>query len=707
MIKMLEGGGIMLKIVLFVLFTLLFTGCQNGSQSSDSGSSSGTNNLTILRAPTSSDIIATNQQIVLEFSAELDTATVNTGTIYIMRENGEGGSFVNCAITTDGAKVTITPYQYFQSSSSFTLSVTKAVKDVSGRTLSDIYTYTFTTSNDPLDTSALNLIRTKPALGNTDTLVQSDIVLNFNKNLSSEPEHTGVNTIKVVNEANSSQISGKISVFNSLLRFEPDSPLPYDANISVSLVSSVADLYGTRNYSYSKSWFKTKTQTSNPVTNQGFNSLGSYDIGDRSSIVRKLSDGTNSSKIIVATSNGLELFEVVYNAYPEKPTLKHLGSYKLLHIQSMMTIGGKFIIAGITNKGIYSFQVEGNTTTEISHIDSNKPVYGLNYGYNYQTSMIDKIYAVGPQYGLKVFDFNSTTGVITLAQSVDTNNTAYLDVMQAKGYNAVSDTDVKRVYVADYYGGIDIYDENGTKLSRIDVNGSVKKLALKQDYYGSVQGVYSISSSGKIDQYDLNGSRSLYSNVPDLLGSISDVRSYNNSSNMYSGLFYSELGKGVYIVNDTNPVGIVDINKTIVSADVVQGYSSKPFLVTLSQEGQLNIFNAKKDTNNPTFSSSPYEGTTGVDANTSIKIEFSDDYFDNASISTGSFSIVDNNTSNSVDFNLSAGYNSYSYVVHTLQPSVPLTSQHRYTVTIEGNVSDMIGNKLNDGNSSTFSFTIN
>lgn len=695
----------MLKIVLFVLFTLLFTGCQNSSQSNDSAVSS-SKNLTILRAPSNSDIIATNQQIVLEFSAELDASTVDTGTIYIMRENGEGGSFVNCAIKTDGTKVTITPYQYFNPSSSFILSVTLAVKDTSGRGLSEIYNYTFTTSNDTLDTSALNLIALKPTLASTDTLVQTDIVLNFNKNLSSEPEHTGVDAVKVVNEANSSQISGKLSVFNSLLRFEPDSPLPYDTNISVSLVSSIADIYGTRNYSYSKSWFKTKSQTLNPVTNQGFSSVESYDIGDTSTIVRKLSDDTNSSKIVVATSKGVELFEVVYNTYPEKPRLKHLGSYKLLHIQSLMTVGGKFVIAGITNKGVYSLQVEGNTTTEISHIDSNKPVYGLNYGYDYQNDNVNKIYAVGPQYGLKVFDFNSTTGVMTLAQSIDANNTAYLDVMQAKGYDMGSSSNIKRVYVADYYGGIDIYDENGSKLSRVDVNGSVKKLALKQDNYGSVQGVYSISSSGKIDQYDLNGSRSI-SRAPSLLGSVSDVRSYNSSSSMYTGLFYSELGKGVLIVNDTSPEGIVDINKTIVSADVVQGYNSKPFLVTLSQDGELNIFNAKKDTSNPTFSSSPYDATTGVDANTSIKIEFSDDYFDNASVSKGSFSIKDENTTQSVDFNLSVGYNSYSYFVHTLQPTTLLTSQHKYTVTIEGNVSDMVGNKLNDGNSSTFSFTIN
>lgn len=113
--------------------------------------------------------LSTNKQITIKFSEAMDPSTINTNTVTVMqRTTPESGGYRSIAIegtvTYEGLVATFTPkpnpdsYNALQPSQEygnvFTVTVTDGVKDLAGNSLSQDYSWSFTTGTNAFNTDA-------------------------------------------------------------------------------------------------------------------------------------------------------------------------------------------------------------------------------------------------------------------------------------------------------------------------------------------------------------------------------------------------------------------------------------------------------------------------------------------------------------------------------------------------------------------------
>ncbi len=689
----------------FLIFSIwFFLGCSNSDTTTLQDTQSTSKYLTISKAPINSEPVSITQKFALKFSTQLNQNTINTSSVYLLHNIIDNTSSQTLAadlnetvqtlleVTSD--TINLSPLQFLHPNGTYTLVVTTDVKDTAGNSLSQDYHFRFTTLDEAYDQSPLGLRALTPQQNATDALVQTDIVLDFNKTITIAPEL--LSDVLEVKDSNGNVIGGSVTLFNSLLRFSPSSTLPYDTNITLSLVGNVSDMYAN-SYSGENVWsFKTRTQAASPVINEGFVPLDTANINKTSLIVKNIYNTASASKIAVATTNSIEIYRINYPELYAKPSFEYLHSYPISNILSMIRTDESHIVVSTADNGLYSLELNENNISQRAHIDASEAIYALNVGFD-SNNTLQQIYAVGPQYGFNIFDYNLSSGSLNLQHSLSANDTLYLDVLELKSYDPTNGLQSSKVYVADYKGGVDIYDENFTKVGRADINGSVKKLAIHEDYNGAM-GLFAICSSGKVQGFGFDGVVSPYVQL-DLLNTPVDVTSFVDTQNFFSQLYYASLNKGLLIANGDYASDIIQTDGTVVSSDVVSGFfPSKSFLITLDQDGTLKLYNAIKDTQNPTLVTTPSDGGSIQTFDANFTIELSDTYPDLSSINKANFSFQNINNTD-IDFNISISNGAFTSVIEL----TPLTSLSpgKYTVTIDANISDMLGHKLNNTDSNT------
>jgi len=651
----------------------------------------------VYKGPLNDAPVPINQKVYLEFSASLDTNTVNETTAYMVDENNNSvGLYIG--IGNPDTKIILTPYAFLEPSKSYTIVVTTALQDVNGRSLSEEYRYEFTTQPDSVDATPLVIKSLKPENGVLNTLIQSEIAIDFSKNLSLEPGYSAFEYIRVTNTDTNNIIVGKTEIFNSTLKFIPDNDLPYATPMSIELFGPILDLYANEyNLSAGNNWsFTTASEPSSPKLNEGFSSLSNTTATLNSYIINVMESNASVSKIAVARQGGIDIYSLSYVNNTGKrvnPFFTLLHSYSVTsQIKSMISMDNKYLVIGTQNGGIFSLKVAPTGVTQVSNIPAMIPIYGL-YG-----DSSGKVYAVGPEYGLHIHTMNPATGYLTDNGFTSSNGAVYLDVIAATDTNSV-----KRIYVADYNGSVVTFDANGTKLSSTDMGGSVKKLGLRRDTYGTATGLLAITSLGKIHGIGFDGS--INPNVKmNLVGGINFLTYYTDDINYINKVYYSDLQKGVVVTNNgTHANGIINTNGSVVSLGIAEGYSNKtPFLITLNQNGKLQVYNALADTASPTLFTTPNGGATISTNNPAFRVNFYDKYLDYSSITKNSFIYTDINNSTIIDFVLDI-----SGVEHKLTPTSALSPNTNYSVTISGNVADLLGNKLNGGVDTVVNFQTN
>lgn len=688
----------------FFIFSLIFLfGCSQDSTKTLQEDTTSAQYLSISKAPINTEPISIAQNITLEFSKELNQNTINSSSVYLLENKADENVTIDTDLQINTNRVTLSPLRYLNVLSNYTLVVTTEVKDIEGRALSKDYRFRFSTSNELYDPFPLGFRNLKPQNHSTSALVQTDIVLDFNKTITLPKELLNTpNAILEVRDANATEINGTLEIFNSLLRFTPSEPLAYDSNITVTLNANISDMYGHPYEGVSTWWFQTKAQNESPEINAGFAPLESTDINKTSVLIQTIYDTNTSSKIAVATTSSLEIYLINYPEILTKPNLEYLHSYNLANITAMLCTDDSHLLVATADSGIYSLQVDPSSISEVSHIDAAETIYSIALGYD-NNNTLNTIYAVGPKYGLRAFEYNPSDATLTLKKSVDTNNSAYLDVMEVQAYDPTNAAQVRKVYLADYNGGVDIFDENLSKISRVEINGSVKKLALYEDYNGPM-GLFAISSSGNVQAFGFDGSLFEYVKL-DLPGTPSNIRSLLNPQTYSSQLYYSSLNKGLLIANGDYASDIINTGGSVVASEVVQGFSPpKAFLVTLNQNGSLKLYNAVKDTQSPTLSTIPQNQGTVQATGSNFTLEFYDDYLDLSSISKNKIKFTQTNAQ-AVDFNLSITPTEFSCIIELLPTNT--LSYGNYTVTVDSNISDMLGHKLNNAdNNITVNFTV-
>ena len=140
------------------------------------------------------------------------------------------------------------------------------------------------------------------------------------------------------------------------------------------------------------------------------------------------------------------------------------------------------------------------------------------------------------------------------------------------------------------------------------------------------------------------------------------------------------------------------ISNAVVENPLDQGQS---FLLTLDRAGSLYISNFTADLAAPYISYTyPYQGGT-IYSDANVTLEISDSYLDNATINEETFSFYDLNATTSVAFTLISNY-SGDFI---LDPLSSLINGHKYSITVDKNISDLLGNVLPKG-SEIITFTV-
>lgn len=674
----------MFKYLFILVISFSLVACGGEGQSSSGGK-------TVLSVQKSSlsttALVSINQKISLTFNSVLNPESVNGTTVYIVDDkNNPVGTVVE--IEDPFSTVVLTPYEFFKPSAIYTIVVTTQVKNSDGLSLHQEYRSSFTTASDSVDSTPLNIRAFKPDANATDVLPQTAIVIDFNKNLSAEPKYTS-DTLLEVTDSSGKKIDGSYEVFNSLLKFKPSQNLPPDTNITVTFVGTVSDMYGTLSSSH-PSWTFT---TNSVVENSGFGTISSLALNKSASIVRTIYNRALESKIAVANGNKIDFYTVNFTQFPTKPTFSFVNTLTLgSQINSMESFSSNFLLVGTMNSGVYV--VESNSSA-IQNYLPNESIYSVKTGiFNHE--ILDRAYAVGPNFGLEVFDLNETTGVLTSRFFADTNITGVaIDVLDATSHP--QGDPIRKLYLADYSGKLVVLDENASLLLKTPLNGSVKKLL------SDGLNIFTENSAGIAQIIDFDGSI-IPSAKMGLSGEVEDVLLANNFVYNAQGL------NGISVIDNYTyqETYMINTGGDVVSMSLLNQLPK--FLVTLDSDGVLNIFNANVDDGNQGFSSSPADGNTSIAVDTNITITINDQYLDTATISKNSFTIIKNDANATlVDFNLSvtapSGFIQTPNPTYTLIPDSNLSYDTNYTVVINGNISNMLGNKISSGVDRNISFT--
>ena len=703
-----------LKFILpFVIF-LVVTGCQSSSKEQKMSNAKNPSLFLAVKSVIAPDVpVAINQKIILNFSASLNKATVNNDTVYILDDMSAEPIATNISLLENSSSLEFTPYSYLHANHNYTIIVTTALQDIQGRSLRQEYHFPFKTLNESINNSPLVLRSIKPETNATEILRDSEIVMDFSKNLSLDAQYSLSSYFKVIDDVSKQEILGTTEVFNSLLIFKPLNQLPADTNISVQLLVPPTDIYGEKSYDISQQpewYFRTQTAgNSIDQNNTGYKILGLYSSSNDAFHIAALESETNTSQIILATTSKLELFNITYtdeNGKVTKPTATLLDTYTPSAAIISMTTQGRDIYVALNDNNLSVFYVADSSFELNTSISTQHPVYKVS------VTPSKRIFTLEPGYGFEVFT-SDTNGLLSQKKQIQKSETVYIDALEGSYYDNNTQKNETHFYLADYAGGVDTYDVNMSFLHRTDINGSVK-FVVPFESYNSVGSLLAINSSGKIQEVDANGS--LGNIQSEIVSSAYDVHALHDPSDESFTLLYSLGYKGVYSykqmygvssgpTSDNNGFSIAKfttstevISNAVVENPLDQGQS---FLLTLDRAGSLYISNFTADLAAPYISYTyPYQGGT-IYSDANVTLEISDSYLDNATINEETFSFYDLNATTSVAFTLISNY-SGDFI---LDPLSSLINGHKYSITVDKNISDLLGNVLPKG-SEIITFTV-
>lgn len=702
-----------MKHYIISLITLfIFVACGNENETTSQIQQQKSPHFSVQRAPSDTLLFEIEQKIRLEFSSPLDIATVTSDSVYLEKIE-EADAVVSrvgaySGVTEGTNRLYLTPHEYLLPESTYQLVVTTDVKDIYGRSMQENFIDRFTTANATIDSSEVLLRAEKPSDGADDVLVNSEILLDFNKNLASTPAYSNENYF-VVTDADGVAIAGRVDVFNNLLKFIPQQKLPYDTEIHVQLQHSISDLYGNI-YSDTPSWsFKTRSEANSPKSSLGYKVIESLKTDKNSYVVRKIYDAASYSLLAVARDGGVDIYRVEYGTPATKPTLHLTSSYAINAKISSMVLApiedGVTLLVATRYDGFYHLRLDttADTLTLLQHYDSGKDVYKIAIGKtNYYELYPDRVYSVTPIDGLKIYDFNATTAAISFKNEINSSIVGRsIDVLDQVHPDENGD-DERTLYVANYDGKVVVINEaNISDIIEVELNASVKMLSYFVESAATTTAIYAIGSSGNIEALEFNGvvktdtQHGLHSSVNDIALS---MNMYGFQAQHY---YATENGIALLDANSSYIQHYINEDKAIASLDFFSSYnpegsiSEMPslFLISLSKSGDLEIYNALFYDLHPT-------ATIGIpnSVDESFYIEFMDAYFDHATVSESEFSLVDNNDSSLTPLGFTLQKDAYMPMVYLLKPDANLTSGDEYTLTIKADkIKNMLGSPFNKG----------
>jgi hypothetical protein len=259
-----------------LFIALLTASC--GHDSGNSGTDGGINSPTVLSTNPGDGAtkVAVNATISATFSKAMSSASFPEAAFTLAPPTSG-------TITASSTTATFTPRAALAFATTYTATITTAVRDTEGNPLKASYTWTFTTVEAPPTVSS-----TDPASEATGVAINAAIKATFSKSIAPASLTSATFTV-------APGVSGTLSLAGATASFTPGSPLAYATRYTATLTTGVKDLAGNAlaaNYSWS---FTTAAQPSAPVAVAG----PTQDVNRSSNVTL---DGSGSS-----ASSGLPL----------------------------------------------------------------------------------------------------------------------------------------------------------------------------------------------------------------------------------------------------------------------------------------------------------------------------------------------------------------------------------------------------------------
>jgi len=181
--------------------------------------------------------VPVNTPITVTFSENMHAATINASTFTVV--SSTSGSVAG-AITYSGTTATFVPSGTLTPSTTYTATVTAAVKDVSGNALAADRVWSFTTSVER-DTTAPTVTVTSPTGGATGVPVNTSIAATFSENMLATSLNASTFTLS---SAAAGSVVGAVTYSGTTATFVPGGALAFSTIYTATLTAGAQDIAG-------------------------------------------------------------------------------------------------------------------------------------------------------------------------------------------------------------------------------------------------------------------------------------------------------------------------------------------------------------------------------------------------------------------------------------------------------------------------------
>jgi hypothetical protein len=179
--------------------------------------------------------VAPNQQITASFSEEIVPATVNSNTFTLTDPSGNP---VTGTVTYNAQTATFDPDTQLSYSTRYDATLTTAISDLSGNSLTAPYTWQFTTSAEP-DTTPPTVNSTDPFDTETCVALNKDVSVTFNEAIDTSTINTSTFTLS---DLSGNPVGGSITNTGTSAKFNPYVVFTYGTDYQATLTTGIKDV---------------------------------------------------------------------------------------------------------------------------------------------------------------------------------------------------------------------------------------------------------------------------------------------------------------------------------------------------------------------------------------------------------------------------------------------------------------------------------
>ncbi len=230
----------MVVFIIIYLLAVLFAGCDgNGDPTPPAIKSTSVND--------GATDVAVDSSISVTFSEDMDTSTINTSTFTLSYNPNISGEVTYDPNTKTA---TFTPSVNLVNNTTYMATITTGVKDTAGNSLTEDYTWSFTTAAPANGNGEPpTVISTSPDKGATEVAINTTITATFSEAMDVSTINTSTFTV-----SNGSNISGTVTYSGTIATFTPSSDLAYDITYTATITTGTEDTAGnslTEDYTWS------------------------------------------------------------------------------------------------------------------------------------------------------------------------------------------------------------------------------------------------------------------------------------------------------------------------------------------------------------------------------------------------------------------------------------------------------------------------